>query len=238
MRLDLYLSQNALAQSRQKAQELIKSGNVLVNEKVCTKSSYEVQENDSIQVIKESSQWVSRAGDKLEGFLPSLSLEFRDKRVLDIGSSTGGFSEVLLSFGVGEIVCVDVGDNQLHPKLRNHPKIIFFENTDIREFESEGFELIVCDVSFISLRLIISKIYELARGDVILLFKPQFEVGRSAKRNKKGVIMDTQEVQKALQDFLELLANMGFVVCKWEKSILKGKSGNEEFFIHIQKQYH
>ena len=235
MRLDIYLFQNALAQSRQKAQELIKSSQVLVNKKVCTKSSYEVQESDDIQVIKEAPQWVSRAGEKLERFLSSLSLELRDKRVLDIGSSTGGFSEVLLSFGVGEIVCVDVGDNQLHPTLRNHPKITFFENMDIRDFESGGFELIVCDVSFISLRLIISKIFELAQKDVILLFKPQFEVGRGVKRNKKGVITDFQEVQNALQDFLEFLANMGFVVCKCEKSILKGKSGNEEFFIHIQK---
>lgn len=234
MRLDVYLYENALAQSRQKAQELIKSGNVLVNEKICSKSSYEVQESDSIKVAK-SSQWVSRAGDKLEGFLSKSSLEIEGKRVLDIGSSTGGFTEVLLSLGAREVICVDVGDNQLHPTLRNHPKINFFENTDIREFESKGFELIVCDVSFISLRLIISKIYELAQKDVILLFKPQFEVGRAVKRNKKGVIMEAKEVQKALQDFLELVVNMGFVVCGCEKSVLKGKNGNEEFFIHIQK---
>lgn len=234
MRLDVYLYENSLTQSRQKAQELIKSGEVLVNEKKCFKSSYEVQESDDIRVVK-SSQWVSRAGDKLDGFLSNSSLEIEGKRVLDIGSSTGGFTEVLLSLGASEVVCVDVGDNQLHPTLRNHPKIKFFENTDIREFESEGFELIVCDVSFISLRLIISKIYELAQKDVILLFKPQFEVGRAVKRNKKGVIMEAKEVQKALQDFLELVANMGFVVLECEKSVLKGKNGNEEFFIHIQK---
>lgn len=235
MRLDVFLYKNTLAQSRQKAQELIKSQSVYINDKVCTKSSYEVLESDCVLVRSNATQWVSRAGEKLEGFLSQSGLQIQGKKILDIGSSTGGFTEVLLSRGAREIVCVDVGDNQLHPKLRNHPKITFFENTDIREFESEGFELIVCDVSFISLRLIIQKIYELSKGEVILLFKPQFEVGRNAKRNKKGVILEADEVQRALSDFEVLLKNMGFRVCEVEKSVLKGKSGNEEFFIHIQK---
>lgn len=235
MRLDVYLYTNALTQSRQKAQELIASKCVYVNGKQCSKSSYEVLEDDCIEVRSESKQWVSRAGEKLWGFLSQNPVAIEGRKILDIGSSTGGFSEVLLSLGAREIVCVDVGDNQLHPKLRDHPKIIFFENTDIREFESEGFELIVCDVSFISLRLIIQKIYELSLGEVILLFKPQFEVGKNVKRNKKGVILNEREVQRALDEFVELLKNMGFRVREVAKSVLKGKNGNEEFFIHIQK---
>lgn len=235
MRLDVYLYTNALTQSRQKAQELIASKCVYVNGKQCSKSSYEVLEGDCVEVRSESKQWVSRAGEKLWGFLSQNPVAIEGKKVLDIGSSTGGFSEVLLSLGAREIVCVDVGDNQLHPKLRDHSKITFFENTDIREFESEGFELIVCDVSFISLRLIIQKIYELSLGEVILLFKPQFEVGKNVKRNKKGVILDEREVQRALDEFVELLKNMGFRVREVAKSVLKGKNGNEEFFIHIQK---
>lgn len=235
MRLDVYLYANSLTQSRQKAQELIASKCVYVNGKQCFKSSYEVTESDCIEVRSESKQWVSRAGEKLWGFLSQNPVAIEGRKVLDIGSSTGGFSEVLLSLGAREIVCVDVGDNQLHSRLRDHPKITFFENTDIREFESEGFELIVCDVSFISLRLIIQKIYELSLGDVILLFKPQFEVGKNVKRNKKGVILDEREVQRALDEFVELLKNMGFGVCEVQKSVLKGKNGNEEFFIHIQK---
>lgn len=234
MRLDIYLYKNFLAQSRQKAQELIRSGWVYLNKKQCTKSSYDVQEDDEIY-IQEGYQWVSRAGEKLEGFLSQSNIEVKDKRVLDIGSSTGGFSEVLLFYGAKQIVCVDVGDNQLHPKLRNHSKIVFFENTDIREFESGGFELIVCDVSFISLRLIVSKIYELCQKEVVLLFKPQFEVGKEIKRNKKGVILDPLVSTKALQDFLNFLKSMGFKICQVQKSVLKGKNGNEEFFIHIQK---
>lgn len=235
MRLDVYLYQNSFAQSRQKAQELIFSKCVYINGKQCSKSSYEVLEGDCVEVRNEGIQWVSRAGEKLWGFLSCNPIEIEGKRVLDIGSSTGGFSEVLLFLGAREMVCVDVGDNQLHPKLRDHPKITFFENTDIREFESEGFELVVCDVSFISLRLIIQKIYELCQGEVILLFKPQFEVGKNVKRNKKGVILEEKEVQRALDEFVELLKNMGFRVCEVAKSVLKGKNGNEEFFIHIQK---
>lgn len=235
MRLDVYLYTNAFTQSRQKAQELIASKCVYVNGKQCSKSSYEVLEGDCVEVRSESKQWVSRAGEKLWGFLSQNPVMIEGRKILDIGSSTGGFSEVLLSLGAREIVCVDVGDNQLHPKLRDHPKITFFENTDIREFESEGFELIVCDVSFISLRLIIQKIYELSLGEVILLFKPQFEVGKNVKRNKKGVILDEREVQRALDEFVELLKNMGFRVREVAKSVLKGKNGNEEFFIHIQK---
>lgn len=235
MRLDVYLYTNALTQSRQKAQELIASKCVYVNGKQCSKSSYEVLEGDCVEVRSESRQWVSRAGEKLWGFLSQNPVAIEGRKILDIGSSTGGFSEVLLSLGAREIVCVDVGDNQLHPKLRDHPKITFFENTDIREFESEGFELIVCDVSFISLRLIIQKIYELSLGEVILLFKPQFEVGKNVKRNKKGVILDEREVQRALDEFVELLKNMDFRVREVAKSVLKGKNGNEEFFIHIQK---
>lgn len=235
MRLDVYLYTNTFTQSRQKAQELIASKCVYVNGKQCSKSSYEVLEGDCVEVRSESKQWVSRAGEKLWGFLSQNPVAIEGRKVLDIGSSTGGFSEVLLSLGAREIVCVDVGDNQLHPKLRDYPKITFFENTDIREFESEGFELIVCDVSFISLRLIIQKIYELSLGEVILLFKPQFEVGKNVKRNKKGVILDEREVQRGLDEFVELLKNMGFEVCEVAKSVLKGKNGNEEFFIHIQK---
>lgn len=235
MRLDVYLFQNALAQSRQKAQELITSKCVYVNDKQCLKSSYEVMDSDCVEVRSEGTQWVSRAGEKLWGFLSQNPIKIENQKILDIGSSTGGFSEVLLSLGAKEIVCIDVGDNQLHPKLKNHPKITFFENTDIREFESEGFELIVCDVSFISLRLIIQKIYELCKAEAILLFKPQFEVGKNVKRNKKGVILDLKEVQRALSEFEELLKNMGFKICAIEKSVLKGKNGNEEFFIYIQK---
>lgn len=235
MRLDVYLYTNALAQSRQKAQELIASECVYINGKICTKSSCAILESDCVEVRNEGTQWVSRAGEKLWGFLSQKTIEIKGKKILDIGSSTGGFSEVLLSLGAREIVCVDVGDNQLHPKLRDHPQIIFFENTDIREFESEGFELIVCDVSFISLRLIIQKIFELCQREAVLLFKPQFEVGKNVKRNKKGVILDEREVLRALCEFEELLKNMGFKVCEIQKSILKGKNGNEEFFIHIQK---
>lgn len=234
MRLDLYLYKHSLARSRQKAQELIASSCVLVNQKICTKNSYEVLEEDRVEVL-EGRVWVSRAGGKLEGFLQGREIAIRDKRVLDIGSSTGGFSEVLLEYGAREIVCVDVGSNQLHPSLRENPKIIFYENTDIREFVSEGFELVVCDVSFISLRLIFQSILTLCKGECILLFKPQFEVGKNVKRDKKGVIQDSKAVQKTLDEFVEWIKGFGVQILCVEKSQIKGKSGNEEYFIYWKK---
>lgn len=234
MRLDVFLYKHSLAQSRQKAQELISSSLVLVNQKICTKNSYEVLEEDKVEVL-EGKMWVSRAGGKLEGFLQNKNITICNKRVLDIGSSTGGFSEVLLEYGAGEIVCVDVGSNQLHPSLKANPKITFYENTDIREFSSEGFELVVCDVSFISLRLIFQSIFSLCEGECILLFKPQFEVGKNVKRDKKGVLQDSNAVQKGLSEFVEWIRGFGVQIICVEKSQIKGKSGNEEYFIYWKK---
>ncbi|WP_300643572.1 TlyA family RNA methyltransferase [uncultured Helicobacter sp.] len=234
MRLDVYLCKHSLAPSRAKAQEMIASSLILLNHQVCTKNSYEVQETDLVQVC-EQKIWVSRAGGKLEGFLQDVEVQIEGKRVLDIGSSTGGFSEVLLERGASEIVCVDVGSNQLHPSLRHHPKIAFFENTDIREFRDEGFELVVCDVSFISLRLIFQSIFTLTLKDCILLFKPQFEVGREAKRDKKGVIKDLKVIEDSLRDFVAWIEGFGAKILEVKKSKIKGKCGNEEYFIYWKK---
>lgn len=234
MRLDVYLHKHSLALSRAKAQEMIAQSMVLVNQKVCTKNSYEVLDEDCVQ-IQEKRVWVSRAGGKLEGFLQESGIQIQGKKILDIGSSTGGFSEVLLEWGASEIVCVDVGSNQLHPSLREDSRIHFYENTDIREFESEGFELVVCDVSFISLRVVFQSIFALTLKECILLFKPQFEVGKEVKRDKKGVLKDLDAVQNALESFLAWIKSFGAKVIKVEKSKIKGKCGNEEYFIYWQK---
>ncbi|RDU69480.1 TlyA family RNA methyltransferase [Helicobacter cholecystus] len=234
MRLDIYLYKHSFAQSRQKAQELIANSCVLINEKICTKNSYEVLEDDRVGVCGER-VWVSRAGGKLEGFLQNHDIVIQGKRVLDIGSSTGGFSEVLLEYGAKEIVCVDVGSNQLHPSLKENPKITCYENTDIREFVSEEFELVVCDVSFISLRLIFQSILSLCKDECILLFKPQFEVGKQIKRNKRGVIKEREAVQNALDAFVKWIKDFKVQVLCVQKSQVKGKSGNEEYFIYWKK---
>lgn len=232
MRLDIYLFENGFAKSRQKAQELIGAGVVYLNSQLCLKNSIEIMEQDRVEV-KLLKQWVARSAQKLDLFLQTQNIEIQNKRVLDIGSSTGGFAEVLLERGANEVVCVDVGDHQLHLTLRENPKIILHENQDIRTFFSSPFELVVCDVSFISLRLIIAKIFELCSKECILLFKPQFEVGKAVKRNKRGVLQDKQSVEVALEKFLDLAEEIGFVVQDCQKSQVKGKNGNEEFFIHL-----
>lgn len=234
MRLDCYLFEMGLVQSRQKAQELISSGVVWVNHKMVKKNSFDVNEDFQIQ-IKQHRQWVARSAEKLYGFVKACGIEIEGKEALDVGSSTGGFSEVLLESGVKSVVCVDVGTNQLHPKIYNDKRVRVFENQDIRSFVHPPFDLVVCDVSFISLSLIVQKIYELTSKECVLLFKPQFEVGRGVRRNKRGVIMDSKKAQQSLEEFLPQLKDLGFEIKNVQKSLLKGKCGNEEFFIYLCK---
>ncbi len=242
-RLDIACVKLGLCESRNKAQSLIKKGKVCVNHQVCRKASYEVLASDSLSLL-DSLCFVSRAGEKLHYFLEShadLIQDFTTLNALDIGASTGGFSEVLLRAGVQSVVCVDVGSNQLHARLRNNPRVRFYENTDIRAYarqiahESQTFPLVVCDVSFIALKDILEAIKTLAAGLVILLFKPQFEVGVEAKRNKKGVLMESQSTMRALENTLALLEREEFKILICEESKVKGKEGNVEFFIACQR---
>ena len=241
IRLDIACVKLGLCESRNKAQSLIKKGKVCVNDKVCKRVSCEVSSCDSISFL-ESLCFVSRAGEKLHCFLesnPYLKQNFHRLNALDIGSSPGGFSEVLLNAGVESVVCVDVGSNQLHTSLRQNPRVRFYERTDIRDFarenqESQTFPLVVCDVSFISIKDILSAIKALASGLLILLFKPQFEVGVEAKRNKKGVLMESKSAKVALEQTLALLENKGFRILVCEESKVRGKEGNVEFFIACQ----
>lgn len=234
MRLDRYLFEMGWAQSRQKAQELIASRSVFINHELMSKSSFEVPPHSYVFIAKQE-QWVARSGGKLYEFLLSSGVSVKDKQVLDIGSSTGGFSEVLLRFGARSITCIDVGTDQLHSKLRADPRIALIENQDIRSFDHPPFEFVVCDVSFVSLSLLIAKIHALTQEEALLLFKPQFEVGREAKRNKKGVVLSKSSIQEALANFLRLCREVGFEVKSSQPSLIKGKNGNEEYFIHLLK---
>jgi 23S rRNA (cytidine1920-2'-O)/16S rRNA (cytidine1409-2'-O)-methyltransferase len=151
LRLDEELVNRGLVYSRNKAKEIIKSSKVKVNSKVVTKPSFNVTSDDFIE-ITDDKIYVSRAALKLKNYLDKYNIDFKDKIVLDIGSSTGGFSEVSLEKGAKKVVAVDVGTNQLHPKLRDDERIESYENQDIRDFEyPQKFDVIVSDVSFISL---------------------------------------------------------------------------------------
>ncbi|RAX58645.1 hypothetical protein CCZ01_02355 [Helicobacter monodelphidis] len=234
MRLDLYLAQ-IYDFSRQKAKELIESGKVKVCGRVVLRPSFQIQDKKSEIEIDESDIYVSRAALKLKNFLQNNPIEILNKRVLDIGSSTGGFAQILLDYGALEVVCVDVGKEQLHKNLRNNPKVCLFEQTDIRHFDSSPFELITCDISFISLAYILGDIYRLCSHEAVLLFKPQFEVGKNVKRNARGVVQDKQSCLIALESIQRQISALGFKICCTQSSMLTGKNGNEETFIHIAR---
>lgn len=245
MRLDSFLVAKSYCSTREKAKRLIAKGYVHFNGKIMNKASFEIANNGDklfINVEKEK-LLVSRAGEKLWGFfeeqeiLDGVKKEeiVHNKSVLDVGSSTGGFAQVLLEKGAKNITCVDVGFDQLDQILRKNPKIKLFEHCDIRDFVcDQKFDLAVCDVSFISLSKILPSILKLA-DEFILLFKPQFEVGKIVKRNKKGVILDMRATQKRLNEFIDELKEVNLQVFSIQKSILKGKEGNEEFFIYAKK---
>lgn len=236
MRLDVYLFERGFAQSRNKAAEMIKNGQVFVGQKCVTKSSFEVEDKDEIVVTGEKN-YVSRAGKKLEGFLLENSFDIKNKICLDIGSSTGGFVQVLLENGAKKVVGVDVGSNQLHSTLRANDKVSLFEQTDIRDFKSnDTFDLVTCDVSFIGIENILTSIDRLAYKSILILFKPQFQVGREIKRTKKGVVKDAKIIQKVMQDFEAITFSLGWELIKKTDSILRGKEGNIETFYYFEKK--
>jgi len=234
MRLDKYLMENGYFESRNKADEAIKNEKVRINGNVIKKSSYKVNEDDKIEILGES--FVSRSAWKLKNYVDKYEIDVENKLSLDIGSSTGGFSEILLLNGVKKVVCVDVGKNQLHDKIRNDERSEVYEETDIRKFEyPERFDVVVSDVSFISLLKIIDKINDLAKNDIILLFKPQFEVGRNAKRDKKGVVIDERAVFNALENFKLQCKILGWELIREKESSILGKEGNKEYILHFKR---
>jgi len=235
MRLDNYLVENAFTDSRNKAQALIKEGLVFVNKKVAKKSSYKVQKSDEIKV-QEHKSYVSRAAFKLDEFLNEIGLHVTDKTALDIGSSTGGFTQVLLERGVKEVSCVDVGHDQLHHSLRTDERVNVYEGCDIRKFTSDRlFDLVVSDVAFISLLYILDDVERLACKDIILLFKPQFEVGREVKRDKNGVVQDKKAIANAMIRFEDACALKEWHLEKKAPSALSGKEGNLEYCYYFKK---
>ncbi|ARR00736.1 TlyA family RNA methyltransferase [Campylobacter porcelli] len=233
MRADLAVA-NSLNISRNQAAQLIYDGSVLVNSKPINKPSQEISVDDVIEA--QTQIYVSRAALKLAGFLDEIKLDLSGKIALDIGSSTGGFVQILLEKGIGQITALDVGTMQLSPNLRDDSRVIVQENTDIREFVSvDKFDIITADVSFISLLHIITHIDRLALSDIILLFKPQFEVGKSAKRTKNGVVKDEKAIDKAMVKFQSECLALGWKLIKKSESKIKGKEGNIELFYYFKK---
>ncbi|MEA3418959.1 MAG: TlyA family RNA methyltransferase [Campylobacterota bacterium] len=236
MRLDKYLVEEGYFESRNRAHDAIKTGKVKVDGKV-PKASTKIDENSSVEVEDEKF-YVSRAARKLENFLADYLMDIQGKRALDIGSSTGGFAQILLEQGVGSLSCVDVGKDQLHISLRGEKRLSSHEGTDIRDFEEkEAFELVTCDVSFISILQIIEDIDRLANqdADIIILYKPQFEVGREVRRDSRGVVMDQDAIVRKKEHFEAYTKESGWELKHQASSKIAGKEGNQEYLYHFSK---
>lgn len=232
MRADEAVSK-ALNISRSKASALIKEQKILLNDEVLTKPARSVDEGAKISCLEDI--FVSRGALKLKAFLESSKLSVSGKSALDIGSSTGGFAQILLRGGVRSLACVDVGSAQLDDLLRSDERVEVYENTDIREFSrAGGFDLVTADISFVSLLLILPSIKKLVNDDIIMLFKPQFEVGKEAKRDKKGVVKDEKAIRAARARFEKACAELGFVLISCAECQIKGKNGNQEIFYHYK----
>ena len=239
MRLDQYIVELGLADSRNMAQELIKEGSVSLNEEICNKPAKDIKKGTRVSIVKKR-QWVSRGGKKLFDALKSFEINVEGKTALDVGSSTGGFTQVLLQEGAEKIVAVDVGTNQLHQSLRNEPRISILEQTDIRDVSSklvDFFDLVVVDVAFISIEKVIRDIEVTAKkgGHIVVLYKPQFEVGKK-NISKNGLVKKETEIQKMLLDFLNTLDQSSLYFVQSKNAYIKGKKGNQEIFVHLKRR--
>ena len=236
MRLDKYLYEKEGISSRTKACRLIKDGHVLVDGKVVLRPSYELLCYETITITKYP-KYSSRGAEKLLTAKKCFELDFEGKVVVDIGASTGGFTQVALESGASKVYAVDVGVGELAQVLREDKRVVNLENTDFRSLERDAVSdanLIIGDISFISLRHIFPKIKELfGTVETSILFKPQFECGKEIARKYKGVIKNRQVHKRLLKDFVEYIKGLDFLVCGLVYSSIQGKSGNIEYLFYV-----
>ncbi len=227
-RLDQLMVMKGLVSSRSQAESWIGLGKVTVDGRPATKPGQFVQNNADVRLTA-TEQYVSRAGLKLESVADLLGVQFEGKTVLDVGSSTGGFTDYALRRGAKKVIAVDVGTDQLHPRLRGDERIELHEKTDIRDFETDQkIDLVVIDVSFISLREILPSVVRIApHASVIAMVKPQFEAGR--EQVSKGVIKNDAIRRQILRDF-EAWSKQYFVIKGKRDSDVAGTKGNRERF--------
>jgi 23S rRNA (cytidine1920-2'-O)/16S rRNA (cytidine1409-2'-O)-methyltransferase len=239
-RLDRALVDRNMLGSRSRAAREIAAGRVDVNGRTVTKASHEVAETDALTVT-EPDPWVARSAHKLLGALEAFDLAPADLTglsALDAGASTGGFTQVLLHWGLAEVWAVDVGHDQLAPTLREHPRVHMREGLNLRDLAASDVpanDLVVADVSFISLRLLIDPLLQATTGDgqLLLMVKPQFELARSAL-DKHGVVTTAANRRRALESVIAAVAEHGARVIDIAASPLPGPSGNREYFLRVR----
>ena len=239
IRLDQLIFQRGLTDSREKARALIIEGKVIVNGQKLEKPGTMVKESSEIKICGETLRYVSRGGLKLEHAIREFSISVKDKVAMDVGASTGGFTDCLLQHGAKKIYAIDVGYGQLAWKLRIDPRVVPIERTNIRYLSKdripEDIDIATVDVSFISLKLVIPKVLEFLKpeGEIITLIKPQFEVGRNDV-DKGGIVKDPEKRKKAVEEIKKFFETLNLKVIGVIESPIRGQKGNIEHLIYAK----
>ncbi|MGD9567832.1 MAG: TlyA family RNA methyltransferase [Sedimentibacter sp.] len=238
-RLDVYLKTYNYAETREMARQLILNSNVYVNDKLIQKPSFKVNTDDNIEV-KQSYAYVSRGASKLEKAVKYFNIDIKDKIAVDIGASTGGFTDFLIKNNAKKVYAIDVGHDQLHESLKNNTRVINLEKTNFRYIDpsifNESIDIITTDVSFISLKYILHKIVEISHveTDIIVLIKPQFEAGRQ-NIGKNGIVKDKNVHLDVLNKIRTYCNENGLYLKDVTFSPIKGGDGNIEYLGYIKK---
>ena len=239
-RLDVELVRRGLVESRRDAHDVVEAGRVLVGGAPALKLARLVGDDEPIVIVGPPKKYVSRGGEKLVGALDAFNIDVSGLRIIDVGASTGGFTDCVLQRGAAHVVALDVGHGQLHPKLRDHPNVRVIERTNIRHADlaelGAPFDLVVADLSFISLTVVAEPLVTAAGpgGQMVLLIKPQFEAGKADVSKGKGIITDPDLHERACADVAAALAACGAQVIGQIESPIKGGQGNVEFLVHVR----
>jgi 23S rRNA (cytidine1920-2'-O)/16S rRNA (cytidine1409-2'-O)-methyltransferase len=240
IRVDQLLLEKALAVSRERAQSLIFAGQVLVNERKIDKAGMLVPSDSEIRILGEALRFVGRGGLKLEHALSKFQISVEGKNAIDIGASTGGFTDCLLQRGCAKVYAIDVGYGQLAWKLRQDPRVVVIERTNIRDMDAslitETVDLAVVDVSFISLEKVIPSALRFLKRDseIVALVKPQFEVGKKLV-GKGGIVRDEAERTAAVDRIARFLRGLGFEIHGVSPSPITGQDGNVEYLLYAMR---
>jgi 23S rRNA (cytidine1920-2'-O)/16S rRNA (cytidine1409-2'-O)-methyltransferase len=240
IRLDDLLIERGLAESRQRAQALILAGAVLVGDRVADKAGMPIAADAEVRIRGEENPYVSRGGLKLRGAFEAFGISVRGLVALDVGASTGGFTDCLLQAGAAKVYALDVGYGQIAWRLRKDPRVANIERTNIRYYDgagiTDGIDIAVIDASFISLKLVIPPVLRLIKDGALLiaLIKPQFEVEKG-EVGKHGVVRDPAHHERVLQEIETFCRNIGLEILGLCDSPITGPAGNREFFIGLRK---
>ncbi len=239
IRLDQLLLKKGITESREKARALIIEGKVFVNGNKVEKPGSMVDENSEVTLCGETIPYVSRGGLKLEHAIKHFNIDIKDKVAMDVGASTGGFTDCILQHGAKRVYAIDVGYGQIAWKLRTDPRVIAIERTNIRYMERERIpepvDIATVDVSFISLKLVIPKVLEFLKpdGEIVALIKPQFEVGKG-EVEKGGIVRSKDKREKAVEDIKNFFESLSLKVIGVVESPIKGQKGNIEYLIYVK----